>query len=98
MRPPTNGSQALGWLTLWSASDRVAVMRRFPGRARWLASLRREASAVLVAALLSLFLSQPFHAPPPASDGGPAFVAAPADATGGPSHSAAHDADRCAQC
>ena len=64
-------------------------------------SLRRHASAGLVtASLLALFLSQPFHAPPPiaAGDGNPAVAAAPADPTGGPAGPAAHDADRCPQC
>ena len=74
-------------------------MRRSPGRSRWLASLRRHASAGLVAALLTLFLNQPFHAPPPVpTEGAPALAAAPAGPTGMPSHAPVHDADRCAQC
>lgn len=73
-------------------------MRRGTGSSRSQASLRRHASAGLVAALLSLFLSQPFHAPPPAADGAPALAAAPAGTTGAPSRPAAHEADDCAQC
>ena len=72
-------------------------MHRSPGRPRSLAS-RRHASAGLVAALLSLFLSQPFHAPKPAADGPPALAAAPAGGTGGAPQGVAHEADRCAQC
>jgi hypothetical protein len=73
-------------------------MRRLTGPSRPPRSLRRLGSAGLVAALLSLFLSQPFHAPPPVSDGAPALAAAPAGATGAPSHAAAHEASHCAQC
>jgi hypothetical protein len=73
-------------------------MRRARGSSRSSVSLRRHASAGLVAALLSLFLNQPFHAPPPAAEGGPAFTSLPAGPTGGPQHAGAHEADRCAQC
>src|SRR5262245_12911738 len=73
-------------------------MHRSPGRPRSLASLRRHASAGLLAALLSLFLSQPFHAPKPAADGPPALAAAPAGATGAATQGVGHEADRCAQC
>jgi hypothetical protein len=74
-------------------------MRRIPGPSRPPASLRRHASAGLVAALLSLFLSQPFHAPAPIdAEGAPALAAAPAGSPGAASGAPAHNADRCAQC
>ncbi len=74
-------------------------MPRIAGSSR--ASLRRHASAGFVtASLLALFLSQPFHTPPPigAADGAPAVVAAPADPAAASSAPVAHDADRCPQC
>ena len=75
-------------------------MRRIPGPPRVSASRRRHASAALVAgSLLSLFLSQPFHAPRNlGADGAPAIAAASTDPARAPSDHAAHDADRCAQC
>lgn len=74
-------------------------MRSVSAPLRSPASLRRHASAGLVAALLSLFLSQPFHAAEPIdAEGGPALAAAPAGSPGAASDAPAHDADRCAQC
>jgi len=74
-------------------------MPRIAGSSR--ASLRCHAGVGLVtASLLSLFLSQPFHTPPPigAADGAPAVAAAPTDPAGASSAPLAHDADRCPQC
>src|SRR5262245_32881686 len=76
-------------------------MRGIHGPSRTSASRLRRASALLAAgSLLSLFLSQPFHAPPPASgaDGTPTIAAAPTNPARAPAEHAAHDADRCAQC
>jgi hypothetical protein len=61
---------------------------------------RHAGAGLAFASLLTLFLSQPFHQPPPtcAADAALAFAAAPVDPAGESSTPVAHDADRCAQC
>jgi hypothetical protein len=88
-------------LTLHSASDKVDAMRGSDRPSRRRVTLWRHTSLWLVASLVSLLSSQPFHERLSPEDSSRAATVVASDArspSGPPSHSGAHDRDHCVLC